>query len=75
MYRILDELDAGYGDKVKTERINLLENRETAAEFKVRFVPHLLFCDGDGKIVKEQVGYASLDKVLTIFKDAGINLE
>ena len=75
MYRVLDELNSRYGDKLKTEKINLLENRDIAKEFNVRYVPHLLFVDGDGKIVKEEVGYAPLDKVLTVFKDAGINLE
>jgi thioredoxin 1 len=75
MYRILDDLDSRYGDKVKTERINLLEHRDIAKEYNVRYVPHLLFVDGDGKVVKEEVGYIPLDKVLAIFKDAGISLE
>ena len=75
MYRILDELNSQYSDKVKTEIINLLENKDIAKEFNVRYVPHLLFVDGDGKVVKEEVGHVSLDKVLAIFKDAGIDLE
>ena len=75
MYRILDELDSKYGDKVTTEKVNLLERRDIAKEYNVRYVPHLLFVDKDGKVVKEEVGYIPLDKVLTTFKDAGINLE
>ena len=75
MYRVLDELNSRYGDKVKTEKINLLEHRDIAKEFNVRYVPHLLFVDGDNKIIKEEVGYVPLDKVLATFKDAGINLE
>ena len=75
MFRILDELDSRYGDKVKTEKIDLLEHQDIASEFNVRYVPHLLFLDKDGKIVKEEVGYLPLDKVLAAFKDSGINLE
>ena len=75
MYRILDELDSRYGDKVTTEKINLLEHKDIAEEFKVRYVPYLLFIDKDGKVVKEEVGYLDLDKVLSTFKDAGISLE
>ena len=75
MYRILDELDSNYSGKVTTEKVNLLENRDIAKEFNVRYVPHLLFVDKDGKIFKEEVGYVPLDKVLATFKDAGINLE
>ena len=75
MHRVLDDLDSQYGGKVKTEKINLLERRDVAKEFKVRYVPHLLFVDKNGKIVKEEVGYVPLDKVLTTFKDAGIDLE
>jgi len=74
MYRVLDELDSKYGDKVKTEKINLLEHRHIAKEFNVLYVPHLLFLDENGKIVKEIVGHASLDKVLETFRDAGVNL-
>jgi thioredoxin 1 len=75
MGRILDELDSKYGDKVKTEKINLMEHRDIAKEYNVRYVPHLLFVDGAGKVVKEEVGYIPLDKVLATFKDAGINIE
>ena len=75
MFRILEELNGTYGDKVKTEKINLLENKDIAKEYNVRFVPHLLFVDQDGKVVEEKVGYVPLDKVISTFKDAGINLE
>ena len=75
MYRVLDELGDNYGDKVKTEKINLLEHLDIAKEFNVRSVPYLLFCDRDGKVVKEKVGYITIDKVLAEFKDTGIDLE
>ena len=75
MFRVLDELGSKYGGKLKTEKINLLEHRDIAKEFKVRYVPHVLFVDKDGKVVKEEVGHVPLEKVVTIFKDAGINLE
>ena len=75
MFRVLDELDGKYGDKLKTEKINLLEHRDIAKEFKVRYVPHVLFVDKDGKVVKEEVGHVTIDKVVANFKEAGISLE
>jgi thioredoxin-like negative regulator of GroEL len=75
MYRIVDEINDKYAGKLATEKINLYENRAIAAQYKVRYVPHLLFTDALGAVVKEGVGYMPLDEVLKTFEEAGIHIE
>jgi thioredoxin 1 len=75
MYRIVDDINDKYAGKLATEKINLYENREIAEQYKVRYVPHLLFMDASGTVVKEGVGYMPLDEVLKTFEEAGIHIE
>jgi thioredoxin-like negative regulator of GroEL len=74
MYRVLDEIDSQYGGKLTTEKINLYEHRDIAQQYNVRYVPHLLFVDASGDVVKEKVGYVSLEEVLKTFQEVGINV-
>ena len=55
--------------------MNVEEHPEVAREYKVRYVPTLLFMDAEGKVVQQEVGYRSLDEVLEIFKKAGVAIE
>ena len=75
MSKVLDDLNGKYGAKVTGEKINVMENQEIARKHNVRYVPHLLFVDADGNVVKESVGAMRLEEVVSAFKDAGINLE
>ena len=75
MGRVLDDLVEKYGGKVTAEKIDLHENRDIAKQYNVRFVPHLLFVDAEGVVVKEEVGYVPIEQVLKNFTDAGIAIE
>ena len=75
MELVLNDLDKDYAGKVATEKINLLEHREIAKQYNVRYVPHLLFLDANGSVFKEEVGVLSLDEVLQRFKEAGVNIK
>ena len=74
MYRVLDEIETQYSGTLKTEKVNLYEHRDVARQYNVRYVPHLLFVDALGNVVREKVGYASLEEVLNIFREAGIKV-
>ncbi|MDR1621775.1 MAG: thioredoxin family protein [Synergistaceae bacterium] len=74
MYRVVDEIDSQYSGKLTTEKVNLYEHRDIAQQYNVRYVPHLLFVDASGSVVKEKVGYASLEEVLKTFQEAGIDV-
>ncbi len=77
MSKVLDEINSKYGKQLTAEKIDVsvAENADIARKFKVRYVPHLLFMDASGNVVKESVGYMPLDEVLKTFKEAGINVE
>jgi thioredoxin 1 len=74
MSRVLDDIDIQYGDKLKTEKIDLYEHRDVAQQYNVRYVPHLLFVDASGNVVKEKIGCIPLEEVLKIFQEVGINV-
>ncbi|MDR1730902.1 MAG: thioredoxin family protein [Synergistaceae bacterium] len=75
MARVLDVLNEKYAGKIQGEKVNLMEHRDLAQQYKVRYVPHLLFCDATGSVVKEKVGYIPLDEVLTTFREAGVSVD
>ncbi|MDR2523346.1 MAG: thioredoxin family protein [Synergistaceae bacterium] len=74
MLRVLDEIDSKYGAKVATERVNLFEHRDVAKQYNVRYVPHLLFVDAAGNVVKQEIGAKSLEEVMSLFQEAGVNI-
>ncbi|MFC2594127.1 MAG: thioredoxin family protein [Fretibacterium sp.] len=75
MSKVLDEVNDKYAGKLVAEKVDLEKNPEVAREYKVRFLPTLLFLDAEGKVVRQEVGYRSLDEVLEIFKKAGVAIE
>ena len=75
MSKVLDEINDKYAGKLAAEKVNVEEHPEMAREYKVRYVPTLLFLDAEGKVVQQEVGYRSLDEVLEIFKKAGVAIE
>ena len=75
MAKVLDEINDKYAGKLAAEKVNVEEHPEMAREYKVRYVPTLLFLDAEGKVVRQEVGYRSLDEVLEIFKGAGVAIE
>ena len=75
MSKVLDEVNDKYAGKLVAEKVDLEKNPEVAREYKVRFLPTLLFLDAEGKVVQQEVGYRSLDEVLEIFKKAGVAIE
>lgn len=74
MSSVLDQVNEKYSDKIKTEKVNLNEHPEIATQYKVRYVPHLLFIDADEKVFKEKVGFMSLEDVVNTFREAGVSI-
>ena len=75
MAKVVDEINEKYAGKLVAEKVDLEKNPEVAREYKVRFLPTLLFLDAEGKVVRQEVGYRSLDEILEIFKGAGVAIE
>ena len=72
MSRVLDSINEKYGEKIFTEKIDLMSRRDLASEFNVRSVPHLLFVDAEGKVFEQKIGFTQEDDVLKVFENAGI---
>ena len=75
MSKVLDEIKETNAGKLAAEKVDVVEHPEVAREYKVRLVPTLLFLDAEGKVVRQELGYRSLDEVLEIFKKAGVAIE
>ncbi|GHV42223.1 hypothetical protein FACS1894187_24350 [Synergistales bacterium] len=74
MSRVLDEIKERYAGELVAEKVNVQEDRETARQYNVMYVPTLLFIGRDGEILKQDVGYKSIDEVVETFKAAGVVL-
>ena len=72
MSRVLSQIKSDYSGKISTAHIYLEDNPDIAKKYNVRYVPTLLFRDGSGKIVAQEVGYRSMDKVLKVFREKGV---
>ncbi|MDO4787325.1 MAG: thioredoxin family protein [Fretibacterium sp.] len=75
MSKVLDEINEKYAGKLVAEKVDVNQHPEVAREHNVRYVPTLLFIDAEGKVLRQEVGYRSLDQVLSIFKEAGVTIE
>jgi len=60
---VVAEIAEDYGDKIRVGKVNVDEQPELAAAFKVESIPMLVVVK-DGVIVKQSVGYRSKDDVL-----------
>jgi thioredoxin 1 len=54
--RVLEELDAEIGEKVKIVKVDVDENQETAGKFGIMSIPTLLVLK-DGEVVDKVVGF------------------
>ena len=67
---ILDEVAAGYGDKIQVAKMNVDENREIPAKFGIRGIPTLMLFK-NGQLAATKVGAMSKAQ-LTAFIDQQI---
>ena len=74
MSKVLDSINEKYAEKIFTEGINILNKRELAVKFKVRYVPHLLFINKEGEVFEQKIGFMQEDDALEIFEKAGIKI-
>lgn len=64
---ILEEIDAELAGSVKVAKINIDEEEELAAQFRVMSIPTLLLFK-NGEVVNKSVGLAPKDEVLEFAK-------
>ncbi len=66
---IIDEIAEEMGDKIAVGKVNVDENQELAAEYKVRSIP-AIFILKDGEVVDSFVGVTDKDSILEALKKA-----
>ncbi len=74
MQKVFGELRKDYADKISTSYIYLEDNPYVAEQYKVRYVPVLIFRDAEGNELAQEIGYRSANDVIKIFRNAGINI-
>lgn len=58
-------------DKAVAVRVDVDENRELAARFRIRSIPTIIFIDGEGKEVSRLIGYRDAEGFLKEFQKLG----
>ena len=74
MMRVLKNIDENYGGKIDVGMIYLEDKPDIAREFNVMYVPVLLFMDGDGEVIAQEVGYRSAEDIIATFRHNGVKL-
>ena len=74
MAKVLKQIDSKYAGRLATQHIYLEDRPELIEQYKIRYVPMLLFVDGNGQEVAQEVGYRSLDEVLSVFKKHNVKI-
>ena len=74
MEKVMKEISSQYSGKISTAHIYLEDNPDIARKYNVRYVPTLLFRDGSGKIIAQEIGYKNIDAVIAVFRKAGVKI-
>ena len=71
---VLKQFSEKYGKQVLVEEVDIMRNPQLAQEFKVRYIPMLVFRDGQGKVLGTHVGYLPLDSFMKKLGEVGIRV-
>ena len=75
MSKVLDDLTAQYGDSIRVEKIDVMQNSDLARKYEAKYVPTLVFLNSTGGELGKEVGYMSLEELLMKLDVLGIHLE
>ena len=76
MSKVLDQINEQYAGKLRGDKIDLgiRANMFVATQYKIRYIPTVIYFDADGKLLEQTVGYAPLEQVIANFKKHGIEI-
>lgn len=74
MAPILDELKVEYEGRMNVRFIDVWEDREEAAPFRVRTIPTQLFYDSSGRELHRHEGFYSKEDILVKWQELGVDL-
>jgi thioredoxin 1 len=74
MQRVLETLRAADGERLRVLSVNVMEQGDLAAQWKVRAIPTQILLDGEGREIGRHLGYLSADAIGERFAAAGLSL-
>lgn len=75
MHRILDELDATHGERLRIIRVNILEQSDLTRQWKIMAIPTQVFLDDAGQELYRHMGVLSARAIVEVFATRGVPLE
>jgi thioredoxin 1 len=71
MTPVLSKLQSGYARDFRVQYINVDKAGASAAKYRVRAIPTVIFCNGQGQELYRHVGYCSEDDIISLWKQLG----
>lgn len=75
MHRVLDELRAAHGERLRIIPVNVMEQAELTSQWKVRAIPTQVLLDGEGREFYRHMGFLSAQAILERFSARGLPLD
>lgn len=75
MHRVLDELSAAHGERLRIIRVNVMEQSDLTRQWKVFAIPTQVFLDDTGKELYRHMGVLSARAISEVFATQGLPLE
>jgi thioredoxin-like negative regulator of GroEL len=76
--KVFTELRGALAGKARFLSVNVVadrpENRQAIQEFRIQYVPTIVFFDSTGQAVDVHVGYLTADQLRTRLREMGVNL-
>jgi thioredoxin 1 len=74
MHKVLDELRAAHAGRLRVVTVNVMQEREATAQWRVRAIPTQVLLDGEGREVYRHLGYLSASAIRERFAAHGMPL-
>jgi thioredoxin 1 len=74
MHQVLDELRAAHAGRLRVVTVNVMQEREATAQWRVRAIPTQVLLDGEGREVYRHLGYLSAPAIRERFAAHGMPL-
>jgi thioredoxin 1 len=74
MHKVLDELGAAHAGRLRVVTVNVMQEREATAQWRVMAIPTQVLLDGEGREVYRHLGFLSAQAIRERFAAHGMPL-
>lgn len=75
MHRVLDELRAVDSERLRVIEVNVMQEPETTAQWRIRAIPTQVLLDGQGQEIGRHLGFLSSQAIRERFAALGLPLD